>query len=273
MSMICEECDKDLDGECECEYEAEPDCIEDHEHAWSDGGYQVHSLGGTTYQSRSQCTHCGIVREHTSHGAQRNPHECDTQTYEEPDGCSKRDVSSWETVDTYVATYPSDAEDGACDVEAQVGRAGGSAYGDGWHGWWYIRTHDDAGGSDDSDDLTAYPTEEAARAAAEGLAAERHEGEDGEDAEAYLDRKTAERAGEPDQDGNWCVYFDTALEDSGPRARYATRKQAEAACEIANKELREANPSSGGTRLLCGYEVRMLEDGEWVDVEDEEDAA
>jgi hypothetical protein len=65
----------------------------------------------------------------------------------------KSDVSDWETVSSYVATFESGTDQpGACDVEVQIGCAGSA---------WYLRTHDD-GGNDDCD-ATAYETEEAAR--------------------------------------------------------------------------------------------------------------
>jgi len=169
---------------------------------------------------------------------------------------SKDDVSTWETVDAYVQTFPSDGADGACDVEVQIGEA---------NGLWFLRTRDDAGGSDDATADT-YGTQEDAEAAATAFAAERHEGEDGESAEAYLDRKTAERAGEPDPSGEWACYWTTALDgESRVEDRYATREQAEAAADVADKALRAANPG----HLLCGYGVRQLVDGEWVAIDEE----
>lgn len=161
----------------------------------------------------------------------------------------KDDVGLWDTETTYVTTYPADDGEGACDVEVQVGEAGGR---------WYLRTVDDAGGSDEADD-TAYPSEDAARAAARAFAAERDEG-DGEDAEGYLAAKLAERAGEPCTDGEWCVYWSTVGDDSHVVDRYATEEQARAAAEIASDALHRSNPG----HLLCGYEVRTLVDGVWT---------
>jgi hypothetical protein len=45
----------------------------------------VWSLGGTTISTREHCRTCGLVRTETSHGSQRNPGECDTTEYEQPD--------------------------------------------------------------------------------------------------------------------------------------------------------------------------------------------
>ena len=162
---------------------------------------------------------------------------------------NKSDVDSWESVATYVCTFSGDEHDGACDVEVRVGEDGGC---------WYLSTSDDAGGSDDCDD-TAYATRDEAIVAAEEFAASRDEGNGTEDAEGYLRRQTEERRGEPDPRGEWCVYWETSLEDSGPRERYATRQQAEASADLANESLRSLYPGA----LLCGFDVRRLVDGEW----------
>lgn len=174
----------------------------------------------------------------------------------EYDAIFKDDVRSWETVATYVHTYPDGNSDGACDVEVQIGEAGGS---------WYLHTRDDAGGADEAGD-TAYATEDAARAAAEAYADERHEAQTGEDAEGYLARRLSERAGEPDPDGEWGCYWSTVGDGSEVRERYESREQAEAAVESANEQLHAANP---GGQLLCGYEVRRLVDGRWIEPEQE----
>jgi len=165
----------------------------------------------------------------------------------------KSGVLSWETVATFVATYPSDDGEDACDVEVQIGESDGA---------WFVRTRDDAGGSDDADD-TAYADRDAAETAAEEFAAERDESDGYEDAESYMRTRT-EAAAEPDPAGVWCVYWETALDDAGPRERYATEAQATAATKIANHDLSAANP---GGNLLCGFEVRELVDGVWTAVE------
>lgn len=173
---------------------------------------------------------------------------------------TKSDVRNWETVATYVATYPSDDVAGACDVSVEIGEAGGL---------WYLRTTDDAGGSDDCDD-TSYETREAAAEAAEAFAAANDEAPDDDDATAYVARLRDELArlrdeaiGETDPDGEYCVYWSTALEDSGPRERYATAEQAVAAAEKADEELRQKH----WRNLLCGFEARVLADGEWAQLD------
>jgi len=94
----------------------------------------------------------------------------------------KCDVLSWYHAATYVATYDATGGEGACDVSVEIGCAGLS---------WFIRTSDDANGSDECDD-TAYPSEEAAVAAAEEYAEEHHEADPGERAADYLERMRAE---------------------------------------------------------------------------------
>lgn len=78
---------------------------------------------------------------------------------EEAPAPTKSDVGErgWETVSTFVATFPTEEGEGEATVEVQVGEAA--------EGAWFIRTRDDAGGSDDADD-TAYPTRKAAEVAA-----------------------------------------------------------------------------------------------------------
>jgi hypothetical protein len=215
---------------------------------------------------------------------------------------SKRDVERWETVDSYVGTYPSDGEDGAVDVEVQIGsvtlytvtqcgvdgeifearedakaeadrlnaeadeESGEEIIGDGAASVsertiWFIRTTDDGGGGDECDD-TEYSSESEARDAAELYAEECHVGEAGEDAADYLRRQQEQLAGEPMADGDWCVYWETVLEDAGPRERYATAEQAEAAAALLNDELHRHNPG----QLLCGFGVRELVDGDWIQV-------
>lgn len=170
---------------------------------------------------------------------------------------SKENVRSWDTVTTYVATFDNGKREGACDVEVQIGEA---------YGAWFLRTADKGGGADDAEETT-YDSEDEARDAAEEFAADRHEGEDGEDAQDYLARQLQKPAGEPSEDGEWCVYWSTTGDDDHVVDMYATQDQAEAAAEIANTKLRVRHPGA----LLCGYEVRRLVDGDWVSVE--EDAA
>ena len=165
----------------------------------------------------------------------------------DPAPFTKKEVEKWETVGTYVYTFPSDDYfDGACDVEVQIGEVGGT---------WFIRTQDDAGGSDDADD-TGYASEKEARKVAEALAQESTEGEAGENAASHLKRKLREAAeADLDPEGEFCVYYDSPLEDAGPRERYRTEHAAEAAAVLANMDLTENQHS---TNLRCGFEVRRL---------------
>lgn len=170
-------------------------------------------------------------------------------------GIDKSSVRGWNTIASYVLTFPDDSPsgEGACDVEVQVGGAAGL---------WFVRTRGDAEGSDEADD-TAYVTEEEAEQAAEAFAAKNNEAADGEDAEDYLRRQLEETAGDADDDGEYCVYWETSLDDAGPRERYATEEQATAAAALANQRLNARHP---GGNLLCGFSVRALRDGEWTEV-------
>jgi hypothetical protein len=173
-----------------------------------------------------------------------------TTPYEPDEPESKDDVGSWEIVASYVETFPSDGEDGACDVEVQIGEAGGL---------WFLRTCDDAGGNDDAGD-TAYATRAAAVDAAEYFASERDEAEAGEDAADYLRGQMESRVGDADPGGEWACYWDTVGDGSCVEERYESREQAEAAVELANAALSQRH----GGNLLCGYDVRRLVDGEWL---------
>lgn len=128
-------------------------------------------------------------------------------------------------------------------------------------GWWWVDDGDDA---ERGSDQGPYPTEPAARQAAIDLAEEQDEAQAGEDAGSMARRLLEERAGDPDPNGSYCVYWETALDDSGPRERYADQDAATAAAELANLDLHDANP---GTELLCGFVVRELVDGEWSEIE------
>jgi len=75
-------------------YTYEPECGEsdDGVHDWSregEGGCDenpgVWATGGTTIVTKSHCTICGLRRTATDLGPQRNPCECDTVEYIEPE--------------------------------------------------------------------------------------------------------------------------------------------------------------------------------------------
>ena len=122
------------------------------------------------------------------------------------------------------------------------------------------RTQDDDGGSDEAPD-TAYDSETEAEDAAEEFARARDDAPLDANAEDYLERQLMARIGKPDADGEWCVYWETSLDDEGPRERYASAGQAEAAAQRANAELRANHP---GGNLLCAFSARRLVGGEWI---------
>lgn len=121
--------------------------------------------------------------------------------------------------------------------------------------WWF-----DAGDETDREEHGPYCTEEEARAEAAEYASENDEAESGEDAEAMAKRLLEERAGEPYQDGEWCVYWESSLDYDHVVRRYATCEAATAAAELLASELADRYPG----RLRCGYGVRVMRDGEWV---------
>lgn len=121
--------------------------------------------------------------------------------------------------------------------------------------------------SESGDNGEIYTTQEQAEEAAQEWADERNEANIGEDANGMMRRLLAERAGTPVKGGRWACYWETALDDAGPRSRHATKDAAEAAAELAQLEFEDNNP--GGT-YLCGYVVRELVDDEWVACDDED---
>ena len=71
----------------------EPSCVAA-EHDWCsphavvggiDSNPGVWSTGGTTIVTLTVCRHCGHYRRDVHHGRQRNPGECDTVEYHDPD--------------------------------------------------------------------------------------------------------------------------------------------------------------------------------------------
>ena len=56
----------------------------------------------------------------------------------------KASVESWEDVESFVMTYPSDTgEEISCNVSVQIGKSD--------NGNWYVRTKDDLGSGDHAD--------------------------------------------------------------------------------------------------------------------------
>lgn len=69
----------------------EPPCLES-DHDWTsegEGGLDenpgVWSLGGTAMCFISHCRNCGLKKTEVHYGSQRNPGQCDTVEYSEPD--------------------------------------------------------------------------------------------------------------------------------------------------------------------------------------------
>jgi hypothetical protein len=122
--------------------------------------------------------------------------------------------------------------------------------------WWY----DDGDDECRVDTHGPYDTEDEAREEAERVASENNEAQDGEDALLTRTRLLTERAGEPDSEGEYCVYWETQCDDAHAVARYTTYSAAAAAAQLADDALRACHPGP----LLCGYGVRQLDDGEWV---------
>lgn len=175
-----------------------------------------------------------------------------TLELEDFDG-SVSDVNEWEHIADYVAClYGTDGDQpGDCVVE--IGKTP--------HGAWYVRHGDD--GCKDEDE-GPFATRDEAEARAQEWADELNEACEGEDAEAMQARLLAERAGEPDEDGEYCVYWETAGDDDHVVERYGSAEAAEAAAELRNQQLAAKHP---GGNLLCGYAVRQLVDDEWIAVE------
>lgn len=254
----------------------EPECAEGHAHAWDDYGHdQCHGAG---IVSSVRCRYCGAVcttdtyaqdpddgeQGLTSVRYELDDHDTSGPCVADAKPCSESD---YEAVASYVSTFTDDQHptgEGAADVTVGVASAG-----EGWRERWYVRTWDDAGGSDEADD-TAYETEAEAIAAAEELAAAKDEGDGSEDAEEYIARKMAEQAGEPDPTGAWCVWWSTVGDDSHCVERYPTLAAASAAAARADARLHANHP---GGHLLCGHEVRCMVDGEWVSTDDDGGAA
>ena len=64
---------------------------------------------------------------------------------------------------------------------------------------------------------------------------------------------------EPDADGEYCIYWQTVGDDPHVVGRYATADEAQAVAEAMARKLHSVHRG----QLLCGYEVRHFEDGEW----------
>lgn len=75
---------------------------------------------------------------------------------------------------------------------------------------------------------------------------------------------------EEDPNGEFALYWETVGDDGGPRRRYSTLEAATAVCSQRQREFDASNPRSGGTTYLCGFGVRHLVDGKWVQIDGDE---
>lgn len=178
----------------------------------------------------------------------------------ELDSEGKDYVRGWRTVASFVYTWEEVDSFAACDVQVQIGRSGGG---------WFLRTTTDSPDSTDDCDDTSYDTESEATEAAIELAKTTNEANEGECASEYLRRVLRETAGDPCDDGEFCVYFRSAIAaDCHLCVRYETVEQASAMVRLSNLQLQERNPG----QLLCGYQVRQMVsvDGhmQWVETDE-----
>ena len=66
-----------------------------------------------------------------------------------------------------------------------------------------------------------------------------------------------------DPEGEWACWWETVCDDAHLESRHATREEAQQACES-----HDWPGLDDSTHYLCGYGVRRLVDGEWVQVDD-----
>lgn len=170
--------------------------------------------------------------------------------------------AQFEQIAGYVATFSDSSSTlgiGATDVSVEIGenRSGVAGY--------ILRTSDDAGGDND---LRGYVFENEADAIefAKNYA-RKNDVADGKSAEDFLGAAMEAEAVE-DEDGEFAVYWETVGEDADVVSRHADFEAASAAAQIRQKNLEESNPGD----LLCGYGVRVLVDGEWVETDEYGDA-
>jgi hypothetical protein len=155
--------------------------------------------------------------------------------YEYDHDSAKDSIRHWDTVATYGSTYADGDDTGACDVSVQVGECAGR---------WYLRTYDDAGGSDECD-ATPYDSERDAKDAAQAYADD-HDECDGLSAEAWLEREAAaeiESAKIPD--GEYVLVHDDGTRWDGDR--YSDLLIAQRAVNRWHDAVEAANP---GTRII-----------------------
>jgi len=186
----------------------------------------------------------------------------DWAEYEYDHEAAKRSIrtSAWDTVTTYGATYADGDGTGACDVSVQIAEANGR---------WYLRTYDDAGGSD-SCDATAHDDRDAAVSAAEDYATE-HDECDALSAAEWLEREaTAAIEAGKSVDGEYVLAHKdgTRWDDD----RYADEATAKAAIAAWYDDVQAANPGTNIIWHLMDYPVlaKIDESGAIEVIADEE---
>lgn len=175
----------------------------------------------------------------------------DWADYDYDHDSAKRSIRSWSTVATHGSTFPDEDGVGACDVEVQAGECGGR---------WYLRTCDDAGGSDGCD-ATPYDSARDAETAAKSYAAQNDECDE-LSAEAWLEREAAAAIeAAKSSDGEYVlVHDDGSRWDSD---RYSDRLAAQTAVNRWHDSTQAANP---GTSIIwhlmdCPTVGRLTEAG------------
>jgi len=175
---------------------------------------------------------------------------------------SHYDLHQLDQIASYVATFPSDGDDGACDVTVEVGCDD--------DGRWWVVTSDDAGG--DTDLHGPHTTRDDAVSAAEDLAAECDEGDGTEDAEEYLARIEAERIeADRDAEGDYGIGYagvDGAADDSAPAERYSSLDGARRAENSWYAAVLTQSPTAL-THLMAHPIVMSHDDDGWRRVESE----
>lgn len=167
------------------------------------------------------------------------------------------DISRWTPVASYVSEFTNSDDPlgiDAVDVDVEIAGA---------HGVWLVHTDDHVG---NVEDIGAYDDEDVAISRAMKYADEEGNADEDESAEEYIARLREERATEDeDPSGEWCVYWQTSGDDDHVVQRYASPEGAACAAALKNAGLKAQHPG----HLLCGYEVRSLVDGEWVESDHE----
>jgi hypothetical protein len=288
---------------------AAPECCAD-EHKWSDdhglvGGCEsnpgVFGHGGGVI-CKYICVYCGISREDDSWA--QDPEDgtqgLDSVTYTDiivdADDLARHWLGRYKELQAAVdedgldltegpwpAILAEDRENAECEDAIEYVRccygADGSEPGDnhveiceGRLRWW-LRDSDDSESEDVGED-EGYDTQDAATEAAQDIADEHGDGEEGEDAEAMVARLQAEALARASADGEWVVAW---RDGSSPRAeplsagrRYVDRSDAETEIDAWYAAVREHTPRAM-TGAMVHPVLAQLDDGELVEVKEERD--